>query len=253
MGFRRKKNDALLMFCLRHYGQNANGKRMTINYFSTRASAGAASGEQAQIGAEAATTTVRTVIAGPSGARPSTGSGLSEAAALLSGFEGVGLDSEAQAAIAAALEGCAARSRAAEAAYEKGGEAAADAAEDDPGESFVRLGELGDPYRGELVPAVAVDEFVPFAPGEPHWSLAGAEMPPERLMIEDQPAEKSAEGETAGGSGMAARKRRKAKGETEIRPGPPSSGSRPIPPRAPGSPTGATGGPAPFRRALARP
>lgn len=40
MGFRRKHNDALLMFCLRHYGQDAGGKRTTINYFSTRASAG---------------------------------------------------------------------------------------------------------------------------------------------------------------------------------------------------------------------
>ncbi len=37
MGFRRKRNDALLMFCLRHYGQDAEGKRTTINYFSTRA------------------------------------------------------------------------------------------------------------------------------------------------------------------------------------------------------------------------
>jgi hypothetical protein len=41
MGFRRKRNDALLMFCLRHYGQDSNGKRTTINYFSSRASAGA--------------------------------------------------------------------------------------------------------------------------------------------------------------------------------------------------------------------
>lgn len=40
MGFRRRHNDALLMFCLRHYGQDAVGKRTTINYFSTRASAG---------------------------------------------------------------------------------------------------------------------------------------------------------------------------------------------------------------------
>jgi hypothetical protein len=88
MGFRRKKNDALLMFCLRHYGQDSNGKRTTINYFSTRASAGAEA-EQA------------------------------EAAALPDSFEGVQLDAEAQAAIAAALEACAAR--AADAARTKGG------------------------------------------------------------------------------------------------------------------------------------
>jgi hypothetical protein len=61
MGFRRKRNDALLMFCLRHYGQDAGGKRTTINYFSTRASAGAG---EAGAGAEASTTTVRTVISG---------------------------------------------------------------------------------------------------------------------------------------------------------------------------------------------
>src|SRR3546814_14677773 len=44
MGFLRRHNDALLMFCLRHYGQDAGGKRTTINYFSTRASAGAVAG-----------------------------------------------------------------------------------------------------------------------------------------------------------------------------------------------------------------
>ncbi|MFC3784534.1 hypothetical protein GGR90_001032 [Sphingopyxis italica] len=44
MGFRRRHNDALLMFCLRHYGQDAGGKRTVINYFSTRASAGAVAG-----------------------------------------------------------------------------------------------------------------------------------------------------------------------------------------------------------------
>ena len=87
------------------------------------------------------------------------------AAAVLNGFEGVALDPEAEAAIAAALEACAARARAAEAAYERGGEAAIDAAEDDPGESFVRVGERSDPYRGELLPPVEVDEFVPFIAG----------------------------------------------------------------------------------------
>jgi hypothetical protein len=45
MGFRRKKNDRLLMFILRHYGQDAGGRKTTINYFSTRASAGAATKE----------------------------------------------------------------------------------------------------------------------------------------------------------------------------------------------------------------
>jgi hypothetical protein len=180
MGFRRKRNDALLMFCLRHYGQDASGKRTTINYFSTRASAGAVGDsthpqplparEGSIAAAEASTTTVRTVITGPSAASGT----VDDSAGVLNGFEGVELDSEAQAAIAAALEACAARARAANSAYERGGIAAIDAAADDPGESFVRTGE-GE-YLGELVPGVELDEFVPFVEGEVPWQLAGAEV-----------------------------------------------------------------------------
>lgn len=204
LGFRRKRNDALLMFCLRHYGQDANGKRTTINYFSTRASAGAAAGDgQAGAGAEAATTTVRTIING-AGGDPAAND--DEAAAVLNGFAGVRLDAEAEAAIAAALEDCAARAREADAAYEKGGQAAADAAEDDPSESFFRS---ADPYRGELVPAVTLEEFVPFTPGEPPWRLAGAEIPPELLAIEAQLARDGEAQEGAGGAETAGGKRRK--------------------------------------------
>lgn len=136
--------------------------------------------------AEASTTTVRTVISGPSTSL-GTGSGQSEeeAAALLGGFEGVQLDAEAEAAIAAALEACAMRAREADAAFDAGGEAAADAAEADPDESFVRVSEQGDPYRGELLPPVAMQEYVPFAAGEAHWHKAGAEMPAELALIED--------------------------------------------------------------------
>lgn len=205
MGFRRQRNDALLMFCLRHYGQDANGKRTTINYFSTRAasttsaSSGQACSGQASAGAadqrtpppsriesgmlplppnsgggcaEASTTTVRTVINGPSG----SGQSEDEAAALLNGFAGVALDGEAEAAIAAALEACAARARAADALMGEGGDAAGDAAEA-MGESFVALPDGGDPYRGELLPAMEVEEFVPFAEGEAPWRLAGEAMP----------------------------------------------------------------------------
>jgi hypothetical protein len=211
LGFRRKRNDALLMFCLRHYGQDANGKRTTINYFSTRASAGAAAGPSGSgqaVGAEAATTTVRTVITG-AGAGGDPAANDDDTAALLNGFAGVPLDAEAEAAIAAALEDCAARTREAGAAYEKGGQAAADAAEDDPGESFFRS---ADPYRGELLPAVTLEEFVPFTPGEPPWRLAGAEIPPELLALEARLAGKEEGGEAAGGAEGAQKKRRKAKG-----------------------------------------
>ena len=255
MGFRRKKNDALLMFCLRHYGQDSNGKRTTINYFSTRASAGAAAGRgEGAAGAEASSTTVRTVITG-SGNGGDAGASDDSTAALLNGFEGVALDAEAQAAIAGALEACAARARAADAAYTKGGEAAADAAEDDPGESFFRT---AMPYRGELLPAAIVEEFVPFADDEAHWSLAGAEMSPELLRIEAaQIAGDAAEGDTPAPEGQllsAAPARGPEAGRVKVTvPSPQSPAPAPIPPRAPATPTAATGGSTPWRRAWVRP
>ena len=99
MGFRRKKNDRLLMFILRHYGQDAQGRKTTINYFSTRAerqrappSSPGCRGEgrsRAKLpssgpvrrlaAAEATTTTVKTVISGP-GAAPASSPPTSAAA-----------------------------------------------------------------------------------------------------------------------------------------------------------------------------
>ncbi len=191
MGFRRKYNDKLLMFCLRHYGQDADGKRTTINYFSTRASAGTADpSASGQATAEAATTTIRTVITGaPEGPGQAAGDDARAArgdrsAAVLNGFEGVVLDEAAAAAIAAALEACAARARAADEACERGGNAAVEAAADDPREPFVRA----DPYQaiqiGALEPPMALEEFVPFVPGEAPWELAGLEMSAERAALE---------------------------------------------------------------------
>ena len=208
MGFRRKRNDAILMFCLRHYGQDAGGKRTTINYFSTRASAGVVAGagtppplplrgavplpEQARGGmAEASTTTVRTVINSPSD------SGGSEAAAVLAEFEGVAIDGEAAAAIAAALEACAARARAADEAFAAGGEAELLAAADDPGESFVRVGEGAMTYLGELEPPSSLTEFVPFVEGEAPWMQAGADKPAALLEFEEGLAAKQLEGPEA--------------------------------------------------------
>lgn len=80
-GFRRKRSDALLMFCLRHHGRDASGRRTTIDYFSARARSGASG---AQAGA-------------------------------WFGLESDTLDAEAEAAIAAALANFAARRAAAEA------------------------------------------------------------------------------------------------------------------------------------------
>lgn len=125
IGWRRKYNDRLLMFCLRHYGEDSNGKRTKIEYFSTRASAGAAAqsspavageGDQSKTGggalssSEASTTTVRTVISGKGD--------VEDAAALLDrgtnsieSFEAVELDEAARKAILEVLRDCAERRR----------------------------------------------------------------------------------------------------------------------------------------------
>jgi len=167
MGFRRKKNDRLLMFILRHYGQDSAGRKTTINYFSTRATAGAGAaaatqdpprdgeGDRAQRGgggpetraesaAEASTTTVKTIISQPP--VPSPQSRDTQAAATLDAFEGAPLDAEAQAEIYRALEACAERRRALEADPENDPDCAFVAIEDAP-HSF--LGALESGYEEE--------------------------------------------------------------------------------------------------------
>jgi hypothetical protein len=219
MGFRRKYNDKLLMFCLRHYGQDASGRRTTINYFSTRASAGAVAGPEEKEGpstgsgrtavgrtavggahAEASATTVRTVITGPAANDPAGARG-NEAAATINAFEGVPLDAEAEAAIAAALEACAARARDSDLAYDKGGDSAVEAAADDPEVPFVRADLFQAVAVGALEPAVAIEEFVPFVPDEAPWELAGAEKPAALVAFEARAA-LEAKVETAIGEGV---------------------------------------------------
>jgi hypothetical protein len=206
LGFRRRHNDALLMFCLRHYGQDAGGKRTTINYFSTRASAGAGSPSTAsqalrtgfetplrgssgrtEVGgaaAEASTTTVRTVIHGPSAApgrngERDAGAAQDEAAALLGGFDGVALDEQAEAEIAAALHALAARQREIDAAVAEGAADAIALQADDPAVPLVRLRERDAPYYGPLQAGegpVDADPMVRIA-GEADWMQAGADIP----------------------------------------------------------------------------
>lgn len=173
MGYRRKRNDRLLMFCLRHYGQDANGKRTTINYFSSRAQAGSASGEGSGSisAAEASTTTVRTVITG-NGKTADT----HEAAQALQNFEGIELDAEAQEAITAALEACAARYRADQEMINADDDEAVAIMVDDPTEDYVPACKDGNPYHGELFPPTIMTEYVPFQEGEAHWTHTGAVM-----------------------------------------------------------------------------
>ncbi len=201
MGFRRKKNDRLLMFILRHYGQDAAGRRTTINYFSTRATAAAGAAAPSESGptrsgahasardamsgrpttgkaesidvtnsvrdggsalaaAEASTTTVKTVISG-GGNAPSQLAADTEAANLLTAFEGVALDAEAQAEIYRTLEACAERRRALEADPEN-----------DRERFFIGEAETND-YLGELESGFEGD-WVEYRPeGEHRWEGLG--------------------------------------------------------------------------------
>jgi hypothetical protein len=211
MGFRRRHNDALLMFCLRHYGQDAGGKRTTINYFSTRASAGAVNGgpgggvEARGVStsldtngngklhtngsgsiAEASTTTVRTVIHDPRASLGANGDGVAgqdAAAAAIEGFEGAALDAQAEAEIGAALLALAARQRAMVAAIDAGDVDAVAMQIDDPAVPLVQLGAHGSPYCGPLqmypglVDADADAEPALRIGGEASWVVAGADVP----------------------------------------------------------------------------
>ncbi len=184
MGFRRRHNDALLMFCLRHYGQDGGGKRTTINYFSTRAGAVAGAGEGGSGGAagamaEASTTTVRTVIHGGA-ASGDPAAGQDAAAGLLEGFEGAALDAQAEAEIGAALLALAERQRAMIAAADEGALEAIAMQLDDPGVEMVQLREHDTPYCGPLqmyegapVDAEPVQHFA----GEADWVSAGDDIP----------------------------------------------------------------------------
>src|SRR6266700_4867558 len=115
LGWRRKYNDRLLMFCLRQYGENASGRRTRVEYFSPRASAGAAAlapppsageggtraegvgGRGGDVGAaaaaEASVTSVRTTM------RDSARRDLDASTDLIATFDGVELDETAREAI----------------------------------------------------------------------------------------------------------------------------------------------------------
>jgi hypothetical protein len=194
MGFRRKRNDALLMFVLRHYGKDAAGKRTTINYFSSRASAGAAAdgSGKAAAGAEASATTVTTVITGNASGEDSAAR-QDRATASIEQFAGVTLDDEAKAEIMAALEACAAREQALEAAYKQHPNAGFEmAAEEDLSESFLPLPQGAREWQGTYEPPVQVEE-VELADGEAHWSQIGLEKPDWVVEFEKAAAEKAAE------------------------------------------------------------
>jgi len=173
-GYRRKTNDALLMFCLRHYGQDAQGRRTKVEYFSTRAEAGSADGGAV---AQASTTTVRTAVSGD-GCEGGGAERGDAAARALEDFAGVALDAQAEAAIAAALAECAARRREADAVIEQGGMHAAAAQLDDPAAAFVRCDEADEPTWLTQEPVMPVEDVTLFDRDEALWAMTGVEGAP---------------------------------------------------------------------------
>ena len=211
MGFRRKKNDRLLMFCLRHYGQDDNGRRTTVNYFSSRATAGAAapSGSPqlrsntrssardaaarpataegvstdvtdslrdvpALAVAEASTTTIQTVTS-----RPGQSNTLARLEAddrrahLINHFEPADLDEQARAEIQRVLEACARRRRALDPDRQNDASDRFDVQTIDPETGFIRLAPDDIRFAGELESGVTFDEFIPFNQGELGWQGMG--------------------------------------------------------------------------------
>ena len=217
MGFRRRKNDRLLMFILRHYGQDSQGRKTTINYFSTRATAAAgaganplplagegeprsgegegARGETRSVSAaEASTTTVKTVISGDPG-QAADPARQDEAADLLNAFEGVDLDDTARAEIHRALEAAADRRRALRVDWDTPRDEALARQAADERCAFIRVAPGSVEYLGELESGVVAD-LEPFREGEPHWESIGEPVPEwYRQWARDQGAECEAIGE----------------------------------------------------------
>ncbi|MDQ3140048.1 MAG: hypothetical protein M3Q15_04925, partial [Pseudomonadota bacterium] len=206
LGFRRKRNDRLLMFCLRHYGQDTNGRRVTVNYFSSRATAGAVTtqnpprdgeGYHAQHGgggseprtlapkaalpaiasAEASTTTIRTTISNPDHTPASIANRDDTLAATLNAFEGVELDEAAQAEIQRVLEACAERRRALTPDHATPLSQAVAMQAADPECDFIRVPNDSAEYAGELESGYESEEFTPFREGEQPWESIGAPVP----------------------------------------------------------------------------
>ncbi|MEQ1539837.1 MAG: hypothetical protein ABL928_13005 [Sphingorhabdus sp.] len=161
VGHKRVYSDGLLMFLLRQYGTDANGRNVTVQYVRTRAAVAAHQGEAGAAAAEAEATTM-TVRSNKASAKDSR---KQDAAALvIDGFEGCALDDTAHAEIAATLAACAARQRELGGSYDDRETTSFTAGKDTP----LWLGTLEPPYGW-------VEDVEPFDPAEPSWQTIGDE------------------------------------------------------------------------------
>lgn len=159
MGYRRKKNDRLLMFILRHYGPSgpaSTARPLTVNVFTASATAIAGPAPQSTevIGAPLP------VIDNPPSRELTMTDPASDPADTVARFAGVPLDAQAQAQLLAALTANAARHRAL-------------AIEDDPSVPFVHVGDAGPGSLGELEYGDVSEDVPDRKPGEVAWETLG--------------------------------------------------------------------------------
>jgi hypothetical protein len=93
LGYRRKYDNQLLMFILRHYGRDGQGRNVTVNYFKAKAGAGASGAD-----ASAETTTMHVRSSGPARGRDQDCVAIpDDAGQIVDAFEGDTLDAETMA------------------------------------------------------------------------------------------------------------------------------------------------------------
>jgi hypothetical protein len=138
MGFRRKKNDRLLMFCLRMNARGDDGRRLAAHYFNP-----------ASDGVNAASVTVPNLTRAEKD---------DDNAALIQSFDPVEMTLPEIEAMQAMLTQAAARHT-------------ATAPAEDVGASFLSIGSKSNPYIGELEDELGPNDpdFIPYCEGEPDW------------------------------------------------------------------------------------
>lgn len=168
MGYRRVKSDRLLMYMLRHYGQDASGKRVTLNYFAAPQDVDAGRLQPAARQPAAIPATRQAALPAP------------DPAALIAGFAGVELDDEAQSTIIAALEAAAVRRRDV-------------LPEDDRDVSYVAESDTATGFAGEL--EFAGDGYTTdLPPGESPWEALCDPDPLDQVAAATKPSAKRKRG-----------------------------------------------------------
>jgi hypothetical protein len=150
MGFRRKKNDRLLMFCLRMNARGDDGQRLSASYFNSSPLAGEGDSRNAS-GVRGAPMSLTRPVA-------TRAEKDDDNAALIHNFSPVEMTLPEIEAMQAMLTEAAARHN-------------TTAPADDLSASFLSIGPKSNPYIGELEDELGPNDpdFVPYREDEPGW------------------------------------------------------------------------------------